>query len=86
MSVPNEAYRPAACDGLASLRVLLSVASTRRIRELLGHLADRADEAEMIQPLAVQPHISHRGGRRAFRAFPPIGRFIHAIRWTSVAY
>jgi hypothetical protein len=74
-SLPNEVYPPPACDRLASLRMLLSVASMCGIRELLKQPTDRADEAEMIQPLTVQPHQAPRPPSSAFRA-PPIGCFI----------
>ena len=66
---------PRRADRLASLRMLLSVASMCGIRELLKQPTDRADEAEMIQPLTVQPHQAPRPPSSAFRA-PPIGCFI----------
>jgi hypothetical protein len=60
---------------LASLRMLLALHVCVGCEDCSG-LADRADEAEMIQPLAVQPH-SHRGRCRADSAlFSPVGRFV----------
>jgi hypothetical protein len=59
---------PLACDGLPSLRMLLSVVSMYGIREFLRQFADRADEAEMI---SLWP-----SSRTSAIAFPPSAQCI----------
>jgi hypothetical protein len=67
---------PLACDGLPTLRMLLSVASMCGIRELLGRFADRADEAEMIS-LWPSSHTSATAAAvEGVPRFPSIGRII----------
>jgi hypothetical protein len=67
---------PLACDGLPSLRMLLSVVSMYGIREFLRQFADRADEAEMIS-LWPSSHTSATAAAvEGVPRFPSIGRII----------
>src|ERR1700733_2454814 len=73
---------PLACDGLASLRMLLSVASMCGIRELLRQFADRADKAEMI---SLWPSSHTSATAASVEGVPrfPFNRSLHSMQFAG---